>query len=190
MKKRIIIALTGASGIQYGIQLLEQLRTTQMETHLIVSEAAKLTNKYETETSVSYIESLADFVYNNKDIYESVASGSFKTLGMIIVPCSINTMSKITYSINDNLIIRAADVCLKERRKLIVVVRETPLHAGHLESMLKLTQMGAVIFPPVPALYAKPSSINEMIDHTVGRILDTAGIENALKYEWSSNKHF
>ena len=187
-KQRIIIAITGASGTQYAIQLMKLLKTKPIEIHLIISEAAKLTANYEVSMPIKEIETLADVVYSNKSIWADIASGSFKTMGMIIIPCSIKSMSQISYSIGGSLISRAADVCLKEQRKVILVVREAPHHAGHLESMLKLANMGATIFPPVPALYAMPKSIEEMIDHTVGRILDVFGIDNDWMPAWDQSQ--
>jgi len=184
MKKRVIVAITGASGTQYAIELLKILKKSEVEVHLVISDAAKITAGYETQMTISEIEGLAECVYDNRNIGAAIASGSFKTMGMIIVPCSVKTLSEVAYGMCGNLISRAADVCLKERRRLVMMVRETPLHAGHLESMLKVTHMGAIVYPPVPAMYANPETIEQMIQHSVSRILDLFDIENDTIFRW------
>jgi len=179
--KKIILAITGASGQIYGIRLLEMLKTLKSEIHLIVSKPALLTMKIETDKSERYLRNLTDFFYSPSDIGSAIASGSFKHDGMVIAPCTINTASSIAYGIADNLIARAADVTLKERRKLILLVRETPLHQGHLSTLLRLSQMGAIIMPPVPAFYSNPKTIDDLVNHTVYRVLDMLGFNVEYK---------
>ncbi|HGJ5874276.1 MULTISPECIES: UbiX family flavin prenyltransferase [Arsenophonus] len=175
--QRIIIGLTGASGAIYGIRLLEVLRSVaDVETHLIVSAAAKQTLALETTYSLRDVQAMADVVYDNRDIAAAISSGSFITSGMIIMPCSIKTLSGIANSYNDTLIARAADVILKEKRKLILGVRETPLHLGHLRLMMNVIEIGAIIFPPMPAFYHQPQTIQDIVDQTVNRVLDQYGI--------------
>jgi len=182
----LIIGITGASGVIYGIHLLEVLSEIKnVETHLVISEAAETTIKCETDRKPEDIRSLASYSYGIRDISAPISSGSFKTDGMIIAPCSVKTMSAISISYNENLMIRAGDVTLKERRKLVLAVRESPLHLGHLRSMEHLTEMGAIILPPVPAFYTKPESIQDIIDYTVGKILDIFDIQNSLYQRWS-----
>jgi 4-hydroxy-3-polyprenylbenzoate decarboxylase len=183
--RRLIIAITGASGTAYGVRLLQVLQATDIETHLVLTDSAKLTMAAETDFQPAQVQALADVVHASKNVGATIASGSFVTLGMVIAPCSINTLSEIAWGITGNLISRAADVTLKERRRLILLVRETPLHAGHLKSMLQVTQNGAIVMPPVPALYIKPKSVNEVIDHTVGRVLDLLGLETDLVQRWN-----
>lgn len=183
--KRIIVGISGATGIIYGIRLMEVLREVDIETHLIVTEAAKKTILLETNYKIDYIESLADYVYDIENIGGAIASGSFITEGMVVIPCSIKSLSAIAHSYNDNLLVRAADVTLKEGRKLVLVIRETPLHSGHLKLMLSVTENGGVIFPPIPAFYHMPKTIGEIIDHTVGKILDLFGIEHQLYRRWN-----
>jgi 4-hydroxy-3-polyprenylbenzoate decarboxylase len=183
--RRLIIAITGASGTAYGVRLLQVLQATDIQTHLVLTESAKLTMAAETDFQPAQVQALADVVHSAKNIGATIASGSFVTLGMVVAPCSINTMSEIAWGITGNLISRAADVTLKERRRLILLVRETPLHAGHLKSMLQVTQNGAIVMPPVPALYIKPKSVDEVIDHTVGRVLDLLGLDTDLVQRWS-----
>ena len=191
-KKRLIIGISGASGIIYGIRLLELLRTIpdelRPETHLIISESGAITLAYETRFKIAAVQKLADVTHANKDIGASLASGSFKTMGMIIAPCSVKTLAEIATGVTDTLISRAADVILKERRRLVCMVRETPLHAGHLKNMLSLTEMGAIIAPPVPAFYAKPQSLDDMINHTIGRVLDLFEIETNFVVRWKDGK--
>ncbi|WCR53024.1 MAG: Flavin prenyltransferase UbiX [Wolbachia endosymbiont of Ctenocephalides orientis wCori] len=184
MNNRIIIGISGASGSIYGVRILEALKYTDYEAHLVISYAGKVTLAHEISQKLEDIKSLADSYYSEEKIGEKIASGSFKTLGMIIAPCSMKTMSEIASGVTSNLLTRAADVTLKERRKLILMVRESPLHLGHLQSMLKLTEMGAVIAPPVPAFYAKPESLNDMVNHSIGKVLDLFDIKLPNFKEW------
>jgi 4-hydroxy-3-polyprenylbenzoate decarboxylase len=178
LKKRLIVGLSGASGIIYGIRLLEILRgVEEIETHLIVSTAARRTAVLETDYTVDQIHSLADKVYNFNDIAASISSGSYKTMGMIIIPCAIKTLSGIANSYNDNLILRAADVVLKDQRKLVLILRETPLHLGHVRLMTQVIELGAVVMPPMPAFYHRPKTIDDLINQTVNRVLDLFDIE-------------
>lgn len=171
--KRLIIGITGASGVIYGIRALELLRAAGgVETHLVVTPAALRTIAEETDYSAGEVRALADAVYNPKDIGATLSSGSFATAGMLIAPCSIKTLSGIANSYNDELVVRAADVCLKERRRVVLLLRETPLHAGHINLMAQATQNGAIIMPPVPAFYHRPQSLDDMVVQTVGRALD------------------
>lgn len=176
-KKRIVIGISGATGIQYGIRALELLRDLDVETHVIISKAAELVRTYETDLKHDAITVLADKIYASADVGASIASGSFKTMGMLIAPCSVKTMSEIATGVTSSLLSRAADVILKERRKLVLLFRETPLHAGHIKTMLHVTEMGGIVMPPVPALYMHPQSIDEMITHTVVRALDLFGFD-------------
>ncbi len=169
---RLVVGISGASGITYGIRLLELLRPTPVETHLVVSKSARMTLAYETTISVGELTSLADVAYSNTDLGAPISSGSFPTLGMVVAPCSIKSMSEIASGVTSSLLARAADVVLKERRRLVLMVRETPLHRNHLRTMTELSELGAVIAPPVPAFYTRPTSLEEMVDHTVGRVLD------------------
>lgn len=183
--QRLIVAISGASGVIYGIRLLEVLRTDLViETHLILTDAAKITIAQETRWKISDVEALADVVYKTNNIGASIASGSFNTMGMIVAPCSIKSLSAITHSYAEDLLVRAADVQLKEGRPLVLVVRETPLHLGHLRLMVQAVEMGAIIMPPVPAFYGHPQSVDEIINGTVGRMLLRIGIENHHYYEW------
>ena len=182
--ERVILAITGASGAILGIRTLELLRTAGKEIHLIISDAARLTILAETNWSVAKVEALADFCYEPLQIGARIASGSFMTEGMLVVPCSIKTLSGIADSYTSNLIIRAADVCLKEGRKLILAVRETPLHAGHLRLMQQAADAGAVIFPPVPSFYTRLQTLDEMVTDLAGRILLRMGIDNESYKQW------
>lgn len=186
-KKRLIVGISGASGVQYGIRLLELLKEHQIESHLVMSKAAAVTVGLETNLKLSDINKLAHTVHKVENIGASIASGSFKTDGMLIVPCSIKTMSEINTGVTSSLLTRAADVTLKEKRKLLLMVRETPLHLGHLRTMTSLSEMGAIISPPVPALYSNPSSIAEMINQTLGRALDLFDIEVSGLKRWKEN---
>jgi 4-hydroxy-3-polyprenylbenzoate decarboxylase len=182
----LIIGISGASGAIYGIRLLEILQPMPIDTHLIVSRAAERTIELETDYSVARVKELATVCYDLDDIAAPVSSGSFKGIrGMVILPCSIKTLSAVANSFNVNILIRAADVTLKERRKLVVAVRETPLHRGHLELMLKLTDMGAILFPPVPAFYHRPRDLGEVVHHTLGKILDLFDLEIPDFKRWS-----
>ncbi|MBI5958528.1 MAG: UbiX family flavin prenyltransferase [Chloroflexi bacterium] len=185
LPKRLIVALSGASGVIYGIRLLETLRQDPaVETHLILTEAARITIAQETTWKVSDVEALAQVVHKPQNVGASIASGSFAALGMVVVPCSIKSLSNIAHSSAGDLLARAADVQLKEGRPLLLVVRETPLHLGHLRLMVQAAEIGAIIMPPVPAFYGHPQTINDLINGTVGRILLRLGIENALYFEW------
>ena len=184
--KDIIVGISGASGAIYGIRLLEVLREQTVRTHLIVSKAAERTIQLETDYSLEEVKRLATICYDLEDIAAPVSSGSFnKTCGMVILPCSIKTLSALANSFNVNILIRAADVILKERRRLVVAVRETPLHQGHLNLMLRLTEMGAILFPPVPAFYHLPKTLEDVINHSIGKILDLFGIEAPSFKRWS-----
>ncbi len=183
-RPRLVVGISGASGVIMGIRLLQAARDLELETHLILSPAGRVTIAEETEWKVSEVLALADVAYNHADVGAALASGSFKTMGMVVVPCSIKTLSAIANAYADDLLTRAADVTLKEGRPLILVVRETPLHRGHLRLMSLAAEAGAVIFPPVPAFYAKPKSVEEIVDNTVGRVLARLGVENQLYKEW------
>jgi 4-hydroxy-3-polyprenylbenzoate decarboxylase len=182
--KRIIVGISGASGIVYGIRLLEILRATGVETHVVMTNAAKVTLSLETDLKLPQMQTMADHFYQTHDIAAAISSGSFKTYGMIVCPCSMRTLAEIANGITASLLPRAADVILKERRRLVLVVRETPLHLGHLRNMTAVTEMGAIVYPPVPAMYAKPTSLEEMIDHTVGRVLDLFDIDAGTVRRW------
>ncbi len=182
--KRLIVGISGASGIVYGIECLKLLKQAGVESHLIVSKAALQTLKHESELGYDELKALADVHYSNNDIGAAIASGSFKTMGMIIAPCSIRTMSEIAAGFSASLISRSADVVLKERRRLLLMVRETPLHAGHLQSMLDLTNMGGIIMPPVPAFYTSPESIADIVTQSVARALDMFDIDCDVLKRW------
>jgi 4-hydroxy-3-polyprenylbenzoate decarboxylase len=183
--RKIIVGISGATGVIYGIRILEVLsKLPNIETHLIISEPAKRNIVLESNWKVTQVEALASYVYNNEDMEAALSGGSFKTEGMVVCPCSIKSMSSIAISYNDNLLVRAADVILKEKRKLVLVVRETPLHSGHLRSMAELSERGAVILPPMPAFYHHPKTIDDVINQTVGKILDQFDIEHQLFERW------
>jgi flavin prenyltransferase len=187
--KRLIVGVSGASGVIYGIRLLQVLQQgSEIESHLVLSAAAKATIAQETNWKVSEVEALATVVHNPNDIGASIASGSFMTLGMVIVPCSIKTLSAVANCYSADLMSRAADVCLKEGRPLILCVRETPLHLGHLRLMTQAAESGATILPPVPALYGHPQTVGDLIDGTIGRILLRLGIDNELYTKWKGMK--
>lgn len=182
----LIVGITGASGVIYGIRLLEVLSTNkEVETHLIISKAGEKNIRYETDWELEQVRALADICYDIDDIGAQLSSGSFKRDGMVIAPCSMKTLSALANSYADNLIARSADITLKERRRLVLLVREAPLHLGHLRNMARLTEMGAIVFPPVPAFYHKPQTIQDLIDHTIGRVLDIFDIEHNLFARWS-----
>ena len=186
---QLIVGISGATGVIYGIRLLEILRSLdEVETHLILTSAAKQTIVYETSYTVAQVSALASYVYNNHDIGASIASGSFRTAGMVVAPCSIKTLSGIANAYADNLLVRAADVVLKERRRLVLLVRETPLHLGHLRLMTAATESGAVLMPPVPAFYPRPQTLDDIVDQTVGRVLDQFEIESNLFERWKGLK--
>ncbi|MFC2001333.1 UbiX family flavin prenyltransferase [Chloroflexota bacterium] len=181
----LITGITGASGVIYGIRLLEILSARKdVETHLIISQPGETTIEYETDWKVEDVKALADFSYGINEVGARLASGSFKSDGMVVIPCTVNTMSALANSHADNLLARAGDVILKERRKLVLVVRETPLHLGHIRNMERLTEMGAIIMPPAPSFYHRPETIQDIIDHTLGKILDIFGIEHNLFQRW------
>jgi len=183
--RRIVVAITGASGTIYGFRALEVLsKAGDIETHLIVSKGATTTALHELDRPMTDITSLADVVHDDSDLAASIASGSFRVDGMVVAPCSIKTLSGIANSYDDNLVVRAADVRLKERQPLVLVVREAPLHIGHLRLMLAAAEAGAVIFPPVPAMYNRPTSIDDIVDHTIMRVCDQLGIETDLSARW------
>jgi len=189
--KKIIIGISGASGVIYGIRLLEVLRDLDgVETHLVMSSAAATTIGLETDQTPEQIKHLADVVYQFRDIAAAIASGSFKTHGMIVAPCSMKTLAGIANSFSDNLLLRAADVVLKDRRRLILVARETPLHLGHLRLMTQVTELGAIVTPPMPAFYHKPQTIDDIVNQTVNRVLDLADIElpQDLFRRWQGGK--
>jgi 4-hydroxy-3-polyprenylbenzoate decarboxylase len=180
----LIVGITGASGAVFGLRLLEACRELGLEVHLCVSKAAELTLSYELDLRVADLKALAHKSYASGDIGAAIASGSFKTRGMIIAPCSIRTMSEIACGTAGTILTRAADVVLKEQRKLVLLLRETPLHAGHLENLLKLARLGAIVAPPVPAFYIRPKSVDALVDHTVGRALDLLDLDTDLPHRW------
>lgn len=182
--KRLIVGISGASGIVYGVRLLEALRCVDAETHLVMTKAAQITLAHEMSLKVADVQSLAHVVHRPDDIAASISSGSFQTNGMIVAPCSIRTLSEIASGVTSNLLTRAADVVLKERRRLVLMVRETPLHLGHLRSMAQVTEMGAIVMPPVPAFYARPQTVDDIVNHSVGRVLDLFGIDTNLVQRW------
>lgn len=185
LKHRLIIGITGSSGIIYAIRLLEVLQSLSIETHLVVTKAGQLTRAYETDLSVMELKALASVYHSIHDIASPLASGSYKTMGMIIAPCSMNTLSEVAHGLSGNLLTRAADVVLKERRRLVLLPRETPLHLRHLQNMVAVTQQGGIIFPPMPAFYQKPETIQDIVDDTVGRVLDLFDLEHDLVKRWS-----
>jgi len=183
--KKIVVGITGASGVIYGVRLLQVLQDLQIESHVVISEAARRNIEIETDLEVKDVEKLASKLYHPKNMAASISSGSFKTDGMVVVPCTVKSLSGIANSYDDNLITRAADVMLKERRRLILVVRETPLHKGHLEMMTRVADLGGIILPPVPAFYHYPRKIEDLIDHIVGKILDLMSIDHNLFRRWN-----
>ena len=184
MPKRLVVGISGASGVTYGVRLLQVLKDTDYETHLIISKSGELNIEIETDYDPADVKALADYVYDHKNMAASLASGSFLTAGMVVVPCTIKTLSGIANSYNENLLVRAADVTLKEKRKLVLVVRETPLHKGHLRLLTMAADMGAHILPPVPSFYHMPKTIDDIIDQTIGKIFDFMGIEHHLFNRW------
>ena len=183
--KKIIVGIGGASGVIYGVRLLEKLKEAEgVETHLVMSQTATQNLAFETEWNPADVRALADVSYKSADLAAAISSGSFKTDGMIIAACSMKTLSGIVHSYADTLLIRAADVCLKDQRKLVLMPRETPLHAGHCKLLLEAAQLGAIIAPPMPAMYARPNSIDDLIDHTVGRVMDLLDIECEFVNRW------
>ncbi|MDO8439573.1 MAG: UbiX family flavin prenyltransferase [Telluria sp.] len=187
--RRLVVAITGATGAVYGVRLLQHLGAMPgIETHVIVSDAAALTLHQELGMARRDVEALAHVVHKNRDIGASVASGSFQSDGMVIAPCSMKTLASVALGLSDNLIARAADVVLKERRRLVLMVRETPFNLAHLRNMTQVTEMGGIVFPPLPAFYNRPASIEEMVDHTVARVIDLFGVEHALAPRWAGMK--
>ena len=186
-KPRLIVGISGASGVAYGLRALDACRELGVESHLVMSRSSALTLAQETDLSVADVQARADVAHKAGDVGASIASGSFPTLGMVVAPCSIRTMSEIASGVTASLLTRAADVTLKERRNLVLMVRETPLHLGHLRTMVKLTEMGAVIAPPLPAFYAKPLTMDEMIDQSVGRVLDLFGLSWRPVKRWGED---
>ena len=184
MSKRLVVGMSGASGAILGVRLLQVLRSTDVEVHLVITKPAELTLVQETDFDVGYVRSLADVNYNINDIGAAISSGSFRTLGMIVIPCSIRSMSELACGVTSNLLTRAADVTLKERRRLVIVLRETPLHTGHLRSLLSLAEAGAIIAPSVPAFYTRPKSVDDIVDHTVGRVLDLFDVDTGIVRRW------
>jgi len=188
--RRIVVAITGATGAVYGVRLLEQLRTLPgVETHLVVSDAASRTLHQEVGLQRRDVEAFAHVVHRNRDIGASIASGSFQTDGMVIAPCSMKTLAAVAHGLSDNLIARAADVVLKERRRLILMVRETPFNLAHLRNMTAVTEMGGIVFPPLPSFYHRPATIAEMVDHTVARVMDLLGVTNDLAPRWGGMRN-
>jgi len=185
MNKPVVVAITGASGVIFGIELLRQLKKIAQPTHLMISESGARTIELETDYHIKDVRALADTVHNVRDISACVSSGSFQTRGMVIAPCSIKTLSGVANSFNANLVMRTADVTLKERRPLVLMVRETPLHKGHLQLMERAADLGAVIHPPMPAFYNKPQTIDDIVRHTVGRTLDLLRLENEIVDRWT-----
>ena len=183
-RPRLVVGISGASGAIYGIRLLETLREIGVESHLVMSKAAEMTIAYETDLTPAAVKALADVVYPLGDLGAPISSGSFPTLGMVVAPCSVRSLAEIATGVTGSLLTRAADVTLKERRRLVLMLRETPLHSGHLRNMLALSDMGAVIAPPVPAFYIRPAGIAELVDHSIGRVLDLFGLENKLARRW------
>jgi len=187
--RRIVVALTGATGATYGVQLLKRLHATPgIESHLIISDAATLTLHQELGLQRRDVEALAHVVHRNRDIGASIASGSYQVDGMVVAPCSMKTLAAVAHGFSDNLVTRAADVILKERRRLVLMVRETPFNLAHLRNMTSVTEMGGVIFPPLPSFYHRPASIADMVEHTVDRVVDLLGIENSHAARWGGMK--
>lgn len=182
---RLIIGISGASGFQYGLRALELLRDEPVETHLVISKGAQLTRALETDVAPGAAEALADVVHSPQNLGASISSGSFETLGMLVAPCSMSSLAAIANGITENLLTRAADVTLKERRRLVLMVRETPLHLGHLRNMTTITEMGGIVFPPVPALYHRPASVDELLTHSVSRALSLFGLDIPNLPRWS-----
>ena len=186
-QERLIVGISGASGIAYGVRALQLLRNSGVETHLVMSRTAEITSAYESTLKVADIKALAHTAHAIDDMTSAIASGSFRTMGMIVAPCSIRSMSEIATGVTTTLLTRAADVTLKERRRLVLMVRETPLHTGHLRSMTALSEMSAIIAPPVPAFYAKPTGLDDLVDHTIGRVLDLFGLDVGVVRRWGED---
>lgn len=184
-RRRLVVGISGASGAIYGVRLLRLLRELEVESHLVVSRSAQVTLAQETQMRLADLQALADVNYSNTDIGAAISSGSFRVDGMIVAPCSIKTLSEVATGCTSSLLSRAADVMLKERRRLVLMVRETPLHAGHIRSLAAVTDAGAIVYPPVPAFYALPETLDQMVDHTLGRVLDLFDIESRTVRRWS-----
>lgn len=182
--RRLIVGLSGATGVVYAVRLLEVLRDLGVETHFVASKPGELTVAYEHDLPMKSLRALAAVTYAIGDVGAAISSGSFRTMGMVIAPCSMRTLGEIASGATSNLLTRAADVCLKERRRLVLMARETPLHAGHLRNMLAVTEMGGIVFPPVPAFYARPASIDDIVDHTVSRVLDLFDLDAGIAERW------
>ena len=182
--RRLIVGITGASGAIYGVRLLRLLQGSDIETHLVMSRSAKITLTQEMDMGVTDVSALASVVHQADNVGAAISSGSFRTMGMVIAPCSMRSLAEIVSGATSSLLTRAADVVLKERRRLVLIVREAPLHLGHLRSMTAATEMGAIVYPPVPAFYARPSSLEQMVDHTLGRVLDLFDIDNTAVSRW------
>ena len=183
--RRLIVGISGASGAIYGIRILQALQGSGVETHLVMSESARITLASECDMTAPQVEALASEVHHVRNIGATISSGSYKTIGMVVAPCSIRTLSEVAWGNTSSLLSRAADVVLKERRRLVLMLRETPLHAGHIQSMQQATTNGAIIMPPVPAFYARPKTIDDIVNHSVGRVLDLFGIETNLVERWA-----
>src|ERR1700750_1737107 len=189
-RQRLVVGISGATGIVYGVRLLQMARAFELETHLVVTKAGERTLAYETDLSIQALRGMADYSYPDADIGAAIASGSFPTIGMVVAPCSVHSLAEIAHCTTDGLLTRAADVCLKERRRLVVLFRAAPLHAGHIRSMMAATENGAIVFPPVPAFYTRPGTVADIVDHTVGRVLDLFGLDAGLAQRWTGqNKH-
>jgi 4-hydroxy-3-polyprenylbenzoate decarboxylase len=184
----LIVGISGASGAVYGVRLLETLRRLGIDSHLVMSKAAEMTISYEIDMKPADVKTLADVVYPIGDLGAPISSGSFPTLGMIVAPCSVRSLAEIATGVTSSLLTRAADVTLKERRRLVLMLRETPLHSGHLRNMLALSDMGAIIAPPVPAFYARPKNLDDMVDHSIGRVLDLFGIDSGRVRRWGTKQ--
>jgi 4-hydroxy-3-polyprenylbenzoate decarboxylase len=184
LPQRMVVGISGASGVIYGVRLLQLLKRLEIESHLVMSRSAQVTLAHESDYSVADVRAMADVSYTNADIGAAISSGSYPVMGMIVAPCSVKTLSEIATGVTGALLPRAADVMLKERRRLVLMVRETPLHLGHIRSMAAVTEAGGIVYPPVPAFYANPESIEDMVDHTLGRVLDLFGIETDTVRRW------
>lgn len=184
-RRRMIVGVSGATGTLYDLRLLEILRDLDVETHLVMSKPGERTLAYETDRKLREVRGIADFWYSDADIGATIAPGSFRTMGMVVAPCSVRSLSSIATGNTDGLLTRAADVSLKERRRVVLMFRETPLHAGHIRAMAQATENGAIVFPPVPAFYDRPASLDEMVNHTVGRVLDLFDLDPGLVRRWS-----
>lgn len=183
-RPRLVVGISGASGAVYGIRMLQALKDLGVESHLVMSKAAEMTIAYETDCKIADVKALADVCYPVQDVGAAISSGSFWTLGMVVAPCSVRSMSEIATGVTSNLLTRAADVVLKERRRLVLMVRETPFHLGHLRTMVSLAEMGAVVAPPLPAFYSRPESVDDLVDHSVGRVLDLFGLDTGAVRRW------